>query len=166
MRFNATIAINRPAEEVYEFVTSADNDTYWRTGVLEAGLTSPGQLRVGTTGFAATGSGPNNRSDWQVIDLVEYQRVTWRFLSGPFVGIGGYRFEGDGDSTTFTLVADIRLCGWRALLWPLVAIAGPRQNRGDVEKLKALLDETCGTSIDGSRQRDCAIRRGSLRREP
>lgn len=140
MRFDATIRINRSANDVYGFVSDPRNDTRWRTGVTEAGLTSAGPLHLGTTGFAAAGPEAGNRSDWQVTELIENERVTWKFLSGPFSGTGGYRFVPQGDATTFTLVADIHLRGWRRLMSPLIALVGPRRNRKDLEKLKALLE--------------------------
>lgn len=51
MNFTATIAINRPAADVFDYVMEVPHDAQWRSGVVEAAFTSDGPFGVGTTGF-------------------------------------------------------------------------------------------------------------------
>lgn len=51
MNISATIIVNRPASEVFDYAMDVSHDVTWRSGVVEAAFTSDGQTGVGTTGF-------------------------------------------------------------------------------------------------------------------
>ncbi len=51
MNLTATIAINRPAADVFDYVMEVPHDAQWRSGVVEASFTSDGPIGVNTTGF-------------------------------------------------------------------------------------------------------------------
>ncbi len=141
MRFDATIHIRRDPAEVFAFVCDPTNDRRWRTGVVEGGLSSDGPIGVGTTGYAKARQGTREiRADWRVTEYEENRRVSWTFLSGPLAGGGGYRVTPSADGTRFTLVADLRFHGFGKLMGPLFWFVGGRQNRRDVQKLKAILE--------------------------
>jgi uncharacterized protein YndB with AHSA1/START domain len=44
-----SVTVNRPAEEVWDFISNFENTTRWSRGVLEARQTSDGPLGVGST---------------------------------------------------------------------------------------------------------------------
>ena len=44
-----SVMVNRPVEEVWDFIGSFENTTRWSRGVLEARQTSDGPLGVGST---------------------------------------------------------------------------------------------------------------------
>ncbi len=48
---SASIHIDRPPTDVFDFVMDVPNDATWRTGVVEAAYTSSGPTGVGSTGF-------------------------------------------------------------------------------------------------------------------
>ncbi len=49
MRMSATRAINRPAEEVFEFFADASNNPRWQDGMVSCEWTSDGPIAVGST---------------------------------------------------------------------------------------------------------------------
>jgi uncharacterized membrane protein len=48
-RVATSVVINRPPEEVFEFVSNFENNPRWQSGMHEARITSEGPLGVGTT---------------------------------------------------------------------------------------------------------------------
>ena len=141
MNMSATVLIKRPAPEVFEYVSEISNDANWRTGVVEAAMTSVEPLQVGSTGFdRGVARGKSIESGWRITEFEDGSLARWDLVSGPYKGRGGYLCEQVGEDTRFTLESDVRMSGLLALLGPVVAIIGRRQNRKDVEKLKAILE--------------------------
>ena len=141
MDMSATVLIDRTAPEVFDYVCEIRNDANWRTGVVEAAMTSSEPMGVGSTGFdRGVARGKTVESGWRVTEFVAGSVARWDLVTGPYKGTGGYICEEAGGRTKFTLEADVRMGGFLALLGPLVAIIGRRQNRKDVEKLKAILE--------------------------
>ncbi len=66
-----SVVINRPIEEVFEFVADQSKLPLWQSGVLESGVTSEGPMGVGTTyryTFQLLGRGPKQISRLTVIN--------------------------------------------------------------------------------------------------
>jgi hypothetical protein len=121
------------------------NDANWRTGVIEAAMTSSGPMGVGSTGFdRAVARGRQIESGWRITEFTAGSRARWDLVSGPYKGTGGYICEPVEGGTKFTLESDVRLSGFLAVLGPLVAIMGRRQNRTDVRRLRAILEADKG----------------------
>ena len=137
MEMNGTTLIARPVRTVEAYVNDVSNDVNWRTGVTEAGIRSGQPIGVGTVGYARAGDA---EAEYRIISYNPGESVDWEFLSGPFLGRGGYRFEPVDGGTQFTLVADIQPTGVYKLMGPLFAWMGRRQNQADVEKLKNILE--------------------------
>jgi uncharacterized membrane protein len=137
MEMNGTTIIRRPVETVFNYVIDVTNDANWRTGLDETGFREGQSLAVGAIGYVRAGS---QEVEWRVETYVPGERVDWKFLSGPFPGYGGYRFEAVEGGTRFTLVSDVRPAGVYRLLGPLFAWMGKRRNQADVEKLKGILE--------------------------
>jgi hypothetical protein len=138
---SATIFIDRPSAEVFDYVMDVRHDAEWRTGVVEAAYTSDEPHGVGATGFDRIEA--NGREMVQTWTTFEYQPgvlARWTLDSGPIRGVGGYICDESGQGTSFTLEAHVKPAGWYRLLGPLFGIIGRRQNRGDVQKLKAILE--------------------------
>jgi hypothetical protein len=141
MNLSATIFIDRPAAEVFDYVMEVPHDAEWRTGIVEAAFTSEGKLGVGTTGFDRIEA--NNREmvvSWTVFEYEPGLLARWTLDSGPIRGRGGYICEQSGDGTNFTLEAHVKPSGAYRLLGPLFGLIGRRQNLADVQKLKATLE--------------------------
>ena len=138
---SATIVIERPAAEVFDYVMDIPHDAEWRTNIVEAAYTSDPPLGVGTTGFARVSA--NGRDMIAAYTTVEYEPgvlARWTFDSGPLVGSGGYICEPAGDSTKFTLEANVKPTGALRLLGPLFGAMVRRFHRADVQKLKTILE--------------------------
>ncbi|MDJ0924592.1 MAG: SRPBCC family protein [Acidimicrobiia bacterium] len=141
MNLSASIDIDRPSEEVFDYVKDVGHDVEWRTGVVEASVTSDGEPGVGSTGFdRIDNKGRKMVSEWKVVEWVPGSHFRWDLTSGPIKGIGGYICEPAGDRTRFTLEANVTPRGWFRLLGPIFGMIGRRQNQSDVAKLKQILE--------------------------
>ncbi|MGI9584109.1 MAG: SRPBCC family protein [Acidimicrobiia bacterium] len=142
MNISATVTINRPAQDVYDFVMDVPHDAQWRTGVVEASFTSDGPVGVGTTGFdRIEANGREMVSEWTISELEPGRLARWTLDGGPIKGSGGYVCEQAGDQTAFTLEAFVKPVGSYRLLGPVFGMIGQRQNRADVLKLKEILEQ-------------------------
>ena len=141
MSQSATVVINRPTADVFEYVMDVPHDVEWRTGIVEAAFTSDEPIGVGTTGFdRVEANGRDMVATWTVFEYEPGVLARWTLDSGPIRGIGGYICEQSGDGTSFTLEAHVKPGGWYRLLGPVFGMIGQRQNREDVRKLKAILE--------------------------
>lgn len=138
---SATIFINRPAAEVFDYVLDVPHDVEWRTGVLEAAFTSEGATGVGTTGIERFKLiGQEMEATWTIFEYKPGRLARWTLDSGPIQGRGGYVCEQCGAGMNFTLEAYVKPSGVYRLLGPIFGMLGRRQNLDDVVKLKALLE--------------------------
>jgi hypothetical protein len=44
MRFENSVIINQPVQNIFDFVTNLNNNTQWQTGILELDMTSEGVI--------------------------------------------------------------------------------------------------------------------------
>lgn len=138
---SATIVIGRPAVEVFDYVMDIPNDARWRTGIVEAAYTADPPLGVGTTGFdRIEANGRNMTAVWTTSEFEPGVLARWTFVSGPLQGSGGYICKPVGESTRFTLEANVRPSGALRFLGPLFGVMVRRQNHADVAKLKEILE--------------------------
>ena len=134
---SATITIQVPAQAVYGYVSDPANDVNWRRGVTESGLTTDPPLALGSEGYVKA---VKQLARWKVTAIEPGVSVDWDLTEGPYGGTGGYRLEEIDGKTRFTLVADVEPKGFYRLLGSLFARLGRKQNQGDVETLKNLLE--------------------------
>jgi uncharacterized membrane protein len=141
MSMNGTIMINRPVGVVYDYVMDVSNDANWRTGLTESAWRSDEPAAVGSIGYTRAG---DQEAEWQIVSFTPGESIDWEFLTGPFKGRGGYRFQPVEGGTQFTLVADVTPTGALRFLGPLFGWVARRQNQADVEKLRDILESMAG----------------------
>ena len=84
VRVEGTVVINRPIEEVFAFLSNADNASQWQGGTLEAKQTSEGPVGVGTTGQVASQFlGRRMESTWEVTEYELNRKASLKTTSGP-----------------------------------------------------------------------------------
>ena len=146
VRFEFTVVVNRPAEEVFTYLTDPNKLSEWQTMVLEARQESPGAMTQGTrvtdvrkflgrrfeTTSEVTAYEPNKRADFKAV-------------SGPIPFQISHTLEAVGGATSIKVVAEGEPGGFFKLAEPIVAAQAERQFRNDYSTLKDLL-EARGTS--------------------
>ncbi len=142
MRVEESVQINRPPEEVFDYVANPENLPEWSGIVLEVYKEAQGELREGerfTT--RAKFLGRRFETPMQVTAHEPPRRHSHRSTGGPFEQ--EYTFvleEAAGGGTRLMEVAEGEPGGFFRLVGPLLEMAGRRQFRADLGNLKDLLE--------------------------
>ena len=117
------VTINRPPQDVFEFLANGLNEPLWRTGIKEIALKSGSPGAVGAVYSQTLGHGPGGRSvagDYQIVDAVPGRLLRFQVVAGPARPTGEYRLrETDGGTEVwFTLDATPR--GLMKLMGPMI----------------------------------------------
>lgn len=137
----ASVVINHPVEAVFTAATDFESLAEWRTGLIEAAITSAGPIQVGTEyryNLKAMGRELETRG---VVEAYEPPRVYgWKATSGPFPMSGSMRCEPveEGTRITETIAADPG--GFFKLAEPLLLRQQRSQTEKDLQQLKELLE--------------------------
>ena len=82
-----TITIERPIEEVFEYVSTPENDPTWVSVSIRNQRTSPGPMRVGmTTEEDVKIFGRTSRDTWEVTEYEPPTVIAYRATSGLLSG--------------------------------------------------------------------------------
>ena len=141
VRFEECVVINRPVEEVFSFVSDLENDPPW-TSAAEVRRLSPGPIGVGTTFCQrARFIGRNFQLTLEVIGYEENHSITVK-ASTRALSLEGCRIvDPVGDSAArVTASGGGQARGLLRFMEPLFAKTGAHQLRGQLERLKRLLE--------------------------
>lgn len=138
-----SVEINKPIEEVFEYVTNIDNLPLWAGPVTEAKQTSVGPVGVGTTQTqVAQLLGRRIESSLEVTEYEPNKKFTTKSTSGPIPIEVHYNFEPVAEGTRLEVVGILDAGGFFKLAEPLVARTLKRQTEGDFKTLKELLESS------------------------
>lgn len=142
IKIENSIVINRPVDEIFEFMANAENNPQWQSGTQEAVKTSEGPIGVGTT-FTSVSRLLGKRLE-SVVEYTAYEpnkRVAGKVTSGPVpfqfettfepAAEGGTKVTGGGEGD---------VGGFFKLAEPLVARMLKRQFDANNANLKDLLE--------------------------
>ena len=140
MRVETTIIINRPAEEVMEFLIEVENLPTWTKNIVEARQTSQGPVGLGST--------------CRVVSEVMNHRLTHEFAVTEFRP-GRYAAQSAGNSFPMSLtyeiepfeegcrlhsVSEITLTGLMALAASAMGVTAQARFESDHRNLKRILE--------------------------
>ncbi len=140
-KFENSIVINRPVEEVFALLSNAENEPKWRSGALETKKTSQGPIGVGTM-WRSVGQflGRRIESELEVTEYELNRKYTGKSKSGPIPLELWTTFERVEGGTRVNLKAEAEIGGFFKLAEPLVVSMGKRQFEGDLANLKDLME--------------------------
>ncbi len=137
--FQSSIAIARPPEDVWKFLTDVSNDTRWRTGVTSARMISDPPYGVGSTGLHVVkgiGDWP-----WTVTEWDEPSIMGWDVTGGRLRGShGSYGINAEGSGSRVTIDTRLKPSVLMRVLMLIMKRTVRRQAASDLEKLKEILD--------------------------
>jgi uncharacterized protein YndB with AHSA1/START domain len=135
-RFEATILIDRPIEEVFAFLADGENDPKFSPRVLEIAKTTDGPPGVGTV-YASTvkDAGMKTKREFRLTEFVPPDRIRWAEVSKNLVTApeGGYDLERKGSGTRLTVYNVLEGHGPGKLIAPL-ALRSARKGADDFGK--------------------------------
>jgi uncharacterized membrane protein len=137
-----SIVINRPVDEVFEFVSNIENNPLWQGATLEAKKTSEGALRVGSTSATVTKFlGRRIEASGEITEYEPNQKLSSKITSGPIPAKSSASFERAAEGQTkFSIVFEADATGFFKLAEPLVRRAAQRQIDNDHATLKDILE--------------------------
>jgi uncharacterized protein YndB with AHSA1/START domain len=132
-RFEATVVIDRPIEEVFAFLADGENDPKFSPRVLEIAKTTDGPPGVGTV-YASTvkDAGMKTKRQFELTEFEPPTKIRWREVSKNAVTApeGGYDLAREGDGTRVTLYNVLEGHGIGKLVVPL-ALRSARNGADD-----------------------------------
>jgi carbon monoxide dehydrogenase subunit G len=138
---SVAIAIARPVEEVFEFVSDARNRPRWDDSVDSEELTSPEPIGVGSTVRTRMRSmGRDYQLDWEVVEHDPPTRQRIESTSGPFSTTLEYDLAEGADGTRVLFSVTGRPTGALRLMQPLIARNTQRNLDNGFARLKELLE--------------------------
>ena len=141
-RGRMTTRIDRPREDVFEYVSDVENNPEWRTAVIETRWLDPGPTKPGRRGEQTSRIlGRRYTVTAEVVEWNPPREVSWATTAGAADVRTSCRIEADGDGCIFTLDSEGEFTGAWRLLTPLAAAVLRRQSRADVERLRHILEE-------------------------
>jgi uncharacterized protein YndB with AHSA1/START domain len=124
----STVTIERPAEEVFDFLADGANDPRWREGVIDiakAEGTGPGGGEGVGTVYKQTMRGPGGRKiagDYRVVVFDRPRRFAFEVIAGPARPRGTFDLVVDGPTrTTVTFTMEVEPGGLMRLLSPMIS---------------------------------------------
>ena len=139
MKFQTSVRIARPREELFAFVADPRRFPDWNSAVQSVRATSPSAGELGST-YAMLRDLPSGRAEngLEIVELDPPAAFALRTTSGPTPFLYRYRFIADGPATVIELHASVDLAGPAALLGPLAAPAIKRGVDANLATLKRL----------------------------
>ena len=135
-RFEATVVIDRPIEEVFVFLADGENDPKFSPRVLEMAKTTDEATGVGTV-YASTvkDAGMKTKREFKLTEFEPPTRIRWTELSKNLVTApeGGYDLEREGSGTRVTIYNVLEGHGPGKLIAPL-ALRSARKGADDFGK--------------------------------
>ncbi|HSO14310.1 MAG TPA: SRPBCC family protein [Anaerolineales bacterium] len=93
ININSSTFIYRPIKQVFEFISTPENDFQWQYGTLTSARTSEGDAKVGTA-FQSIGHllGYRTQSTYEVTEYEANKKYGFKSLSGPLQSFTSYTF--------------------------------------------------------------------------
>jgi uncharacterized protein YndB with AHSA1/START domain len=144
-RFEATVVIDRPIEEVFAFLADGENDPKFSPRVLEMTKTTDAPPGVGTV-YASTvkDAGMKTKREFRLTEFEPPTRIRWTEVSRNLVTApeGGYDLTREGSGTRVTIYNVLEGHGAGKLIAPL-ALRSARNGADDFGKaIKTAVEES------------------------
>jgi uncharacterized membrane protein len=139
-KVEASITIKRPVEQVFAFISNAENNPKWATGAIEVKKVTEGTVGLGTVWRPiATFLGRRIEGEGHVIEYEPNRLYTVRGEK-PFPFELHYRFEGIAGGTRVSLTREAETGGFFKLAEPLMMKTVNKQIQTDLANLKNVLE--------------------------
>jgi uncharacterized protein YndB with AHSA1/START domain len=140
-RFERSVVIDRPPEQVFAFLANPENDPQWSSASQEMRKTSEGPIGVGTT-FEQTNIflGRRFKLSLEVTSYEAEKQFGMKVTSGPFKFAGIRVVEAAGSGTRVTLRGGGRSGGFFRMAEPLLERAAARELEADLTAMKEVIE--------------------------
>lgn len=143
IQVKTSVQIDRPSEEVFDFISNFENNPKWQSGMVSAEITSEGPLRAGSTySQVAKFLGRPVVSEFEVIEYEPHRMVKATSTAGSFPITFTRIVEPEGMGTKVSAIIEGDASGFFKLAEPLLKRMVQKSVDGDYRNLKQILEET------------------------
>ena len=139
-KVETSIVVNRPAGEVFQFISVNENALQWQSGLLEARVTSDvlgvGRAWIDVVQFL----GRRIEVLFQLTDQQADRKIGFQSTGGPIPMQGSYAFEQSGTGTQVTFLLTGEPGGFFKLAEPVLMQILQRQWQTNLANLKDVLE--------------------------
>jgi carbon monoxide dehydrogenase subunit G len=133
--------INKPAADVFAFMSDFANDAKWQVDLIRSEKTSDGPMGVGSTGiFAQKFMGKEMESQVQVTEFDPPKRMAMKTTSGPVQFSMDTSFEEMGGGTHLTIKIEGEAGGFFKVAEGMLKNEVAKSFDRDFGKLKEILE--------------------------
>lgn len=141
IEFEKSIFINRPQQEVFDFVTNLNNDPKWQSTIESVEQTSNGGIGTGSTWrYNVKFLGRNVNSEIEMTSYDPPTEASVKAIGGPVPFENTYKFESVDGGTQMSIIGKGDLGGFFKLAEGLVRKQLLKQMDADANTLKAVLE--------------------------
>lgn len=142
MHTEQSTTIQRPVDQVFQFLANPENFPIWAASVLKAEVAGT-SLGVGTQfNQEVKVLGRQAMIPSEIIAYEPPYLFGWRSTGGPAPATMHFTTESSDSGTKVTMVQDVETGNLFKLAGPLMANFARRQNEADLTTLKDLLEST------------------------
>jgi len=140
-RIEESIAIKRPVDKVFAYVTDAKNWPKWQSFIPEAEQTSPGSVGVGAT-FKGISHMMGRNMKWTATATEYDSNKKWskNITSGNMAIEEHVTCNPAEGGTNFSIAYDMKAGGFLKLLSPLMASSMRKETKKSLGNLKNILE--------------------------
>ncbi|HEX2993363.1 MAG TPA: SRPBCC family protein [Anaerolineales bacterium] len=141
INLNVSTMIYRPIGQVFEFVSTPENDFQWQYGILESARLSGGTSHLGTL-FRSIGHlmGRRVESTFEVTEYAPNKNYGFKSLSGPLNSQTSYAFEIMSGSTKVTVSTQANPINFFQMGEGILEKKMKKQLKEDLAMLKGILE--------------------------
>ena len=143
IKFHIPVEIQRPVEEVFDYVTDPDKLSSWQTNTVSVRAEPDGPLGLGTR-LHEVHRAPGGRELPSVVEVSQFEvgrRLELRIVEGPLAVDGLFVFAPtDADRTRVELFGTGRPEGSMRFVQPLLKHFVRRQFAGNLRTLKRVME--------------------------
>lgn len=133
--------INRPVSQVFDFMSTPENDFQWQYGTLVSARISEGASQRGTS-FRSIGHlmGRRIQSTFEVTEYEPNRKYGFRSLSGPLRSYTSYTFEMDKGVTQIDISTQVNAINFFQVNQGVLEKGMKKQLKENLARLKDLLE--------------------------
>ena len=139
-RAERTIVVNRPIQDVFEYLSDGTNNMQWRSGVVQIERTSAA-AGAGAT-YRQVLKGPGGRSidgDYVITDYSPPRQLGFQVTAGPARPVGRFELTDADGGTEVTFTLDLQPKGFMRLMTPMIA-SQVRREVAALDNVKTILE--------------------------
>jgi uncharacterized protein YndB with AHSA1/START domain len=142
VNFNISMTIYRPVKQIFDYVSTPENDFQWQYGTLASTWISEGDNQVGAH-FRSVGHllGHRVQSTYEVTEYEPNAKYGFKSLSGPLLSQTSYTFEMANGSTKVNFSMQANVVNFLQMNESVLEKRMKKQFKENLAMLKDLLEQ-------------------------